>query len=270
MCPTGGEMRPTRSYGRPLGRGEEPGRSEPPRRPGRAWPRCGSSQGNGRRPRLAHSSATAISFPRRRDSALTGTSRSARIFPSDDDVGLVGAQMPRKILVAVDGSETSLKAAEYASLLAGRLKARLTLLHVVLLPLAASGATLQIIRNDLWSRGEIILGRMSALATSRGGTVDGEMAETDRSVVQAIVDFAQPAEVPFLVLGTKGTSGIPKPTERSISGQGLRGDLRQGSAPQRSRPRTRLSAPPRPSKPFLDVSLRFERINQHLAYTKKP
>ena len=119
----------------------------------------------------------------------------------------------KRILVPIDGSETSLLGLGEAIRLAKDQKATLRLLHVVHDFLVAAGyggadyATQ--VRKDLRERGEQIL--MDAAGAARQQQVDAEtrLVETPAgSVGAAIVEVAESWPVDLIVLGTHGRRGI--------------------------------------------------------------
>ncbi len=118
--------------------------------------------------------------------------------------------MPQRIVVAVDGSDPSLKALVYASKLAALTKSKVKVLHVMLLPPGATTKTLDAVRRDMSTKGNEILSKASGIAKSNGVQVETKMVETDHSVEMAIVEFAAGENADLLVLGTRGTSGYAK------------------------------------------------------------
>ncbi len=117
------------------------------------------------------------------------------------------ATLPQRIVVAIDGSEPSFKALSYASKLAGLTKSKVVVLHVMLLPPGTTSRTLEAVRKDLSSKGNVLLAKATSIAKSNGMDVETKMIETNHSVEMAIVDFAAQEKADLLVLGTKGTSG---------------------------------------------------------------
>jgi nucleotide-binding universal stress UspA family protein len=72
--------------------------------------------------------------------------------------------MPRKILVTVDGSEESFTAARYAIEFAEKVKAEVSVLHVMLLPEYLSEEVSHLLEKELGSRGESALKRVRQAA----------------------------------------------------------------------------------------------------------
>lgn len=59
-------------------------------------------------------------------------------------------------------------------------------------------------------RGEGILAKTKGIAAAEEVDIEGNTVETGGSVVKAIIDFAEGAGADLIVLGTRGTSGMPK------------------------------------------------------------
>ncbi len=121
--------------------------------------------------------------------------------------------MYTKILVAVDGSETSLLGLQHAILLAKDQKAALRVLHVVhdywaadgLHGLVRSGELL----NELRERGETILNEAVSLARKQDVVAEAETVETVvGSPGAAIVEYAERWPADLIVIGTHGRRGI--------------------------------------------------------------
>ena len=115
--------------------------------------------------------------------------------------------LPTKILVAVDGSDPSMKALNYASRLAALTSAKILALHVILLPSAVSAKTMDQVRKDSTAKGNEILNVAISIAKKNSIEIETRIAETDRSVEMTIVDLATKEEVDLIVLGTQGTTG---------------------------------------------------------------
>lgn len=113
-----------------------------------------------------------------------------------------------RIVVAVDGSDESLKAVDYALKLAEPARTMITILRVVLLPTGASEQTLQAVKKDMWAKGNVILSRAQRSAELKRDKLETQIVETDHSVVMAIVDYARQEKADLIILGTKGTSGF--------------------------------------------------------------
>ena len=118
--------------------------------------------------------------------------------------------LPKKILIGVDGSDASLKATAYAIKLAQLGQAEVIALHVILLPAYASQKTVDSLREELSARAEEVWERIKKLPDSGDVKFEARVIETNRSVVQAIVDFALKSNVELIVLGTRGFAGVAK------------------------------------------------------------
>jgi nucleotide-binding universal stress UspA family protein len=141
---------------------------------------------------------------------------ACRVF--DDLVGLFG-----RVLVAVDGSEFSRRAADVAVRLCKSLGAELLVLHVVQQPpylFAAAGVPPTALkqffddaRAEGWRYVEEVLGK----ASDEGVRARGEVLERAPSVVEAITTFAANEKVDLIVTGTRGLSGFKKVVLGSVA-----------------------------------------------------
>lgn len=114
--------------------------------------------------------------------------------------------LPKKIIVAVDGSEPSMKAVSYAAKLAKLAGSRLTILNVILLPTFASPKTLENLRKDLSSKASQILEKSKGIAGAASVDSESKIVETDCSVVEAIIESSENEKADLIVLGSRGTT----------------------------------------------------------------
>ena len=121
--------------------------------------------------------------------------------------------MYKKILVPIDGSETSALGLQHAILLAKDQKAALRLLHVVHDYLVADGlhgvdSSGELLR-ELRERGQTILADAASSARKQGVEADTKCVETPLGPVgAAIVECAEQWATDLIVLGTYGRRGI--------------------------------------------------------------
>jgi nucleotide-binding universal stress UspA family protein len=129
------------------------------------------------------------------------------------------------ILVAIDGSENSLRAADWAIDLAKREGAHLFVVNVIPVPVystsSQAGSTAPAMkeffdkaRNDA----EVVVKQVVSKAEASGIKVRGEIVENVPSVVEAITDYADEWKVQLVVVGTRGLSGFKKLLLGSVSG----------------------------------------------------
>ena len=121
--------------------------------------------------------------------------------------------MYKKILVPVDGSETSLLGLQHALLLAKDQKATLRLLHVVHDYLIAEGrhglARSGELLKELRESGQTILKDAASSARKQGVAADTESVETPMGPVgAAIAEYAEQWPADLIVIGTHGRRGI--------------------------------------------------------------
>jgi len=121
--------------------------------------------------------------------------------------------MYQKILVPVDGSDTSLAGLQHAILLAKDQQAAVCLLHVVHDYLLADGRhgivkSGELLR-ELRERGEEILKDAAALAARQGVASDQQIVESPMGPVgAAIAEFAERLPADLIVIGTHGRRGL--------------------------------------------------------------
>ena len=127
-----------------------------------------------------------------------------------------------KILVCVDGSESSMRAADYAIEMAEKHESQIISLYVVVSQLGyaySSGAfglvtpnTINELLDKSKQEARKWFDEIEKKATARGVKVKTEMVASPTSIVPAIVDYAEKNKVDLIVTGTKGRrrSGFAK------------------------------------------------------------
>ncbi|MDW8084553.1 MAG: universal stress protein [Candidatus Caldarchaeum sp.] len=131
--------------------------------------------------------------------------------------------MFKKVLVAVDGSEYSRRAAAVAVGLCQAFRAGLVVVHVVQQPpylFAAAGvppAALKQFFEDARNEGKKYVDEVLQMAGAAGVQADGEILEKAPSVVEAIADYASKKGVDLIVTGTRGLSGFKKLVVGSVA-----------------------------------------------------
>jgi len=128
-----------------------------------------------------------------------------------------------KILVPVDGSKPSDKAAEYAIDIAKRRRANLIAVHVMHLPAYAFAPTpIEVmaaptitpipitVSREKRKIAEKYLKKVENMAKKVGVTVETKIIENRPSIVHAITEIAEKEGCDLIVMGTKGRTGIKK------------------------------------------------------------
>jgi nucleotide-binding universal stress UspA family protein len=125
-----------------------------------------------------------------------------------------------KVLVCVDGSESSMKAADYALMQAKQHGAQVIALNVIVSQLgyAYSAGTFGLVTpstiNDLLEKSkqeaQKWFDEISKNAVANGVKLRTEVVASPTSVVPAIVEYAENNKVDLIVVGTKGRSGFTK------------------------------------------------------------
>lgn len=97
-----------------------------------------------------------------------------------------------------------MKAVSYAAQLAKLSRSKLLIVNVILLPSIASEKTLADLRRDLSAKANQILERSRLVAKSNNAESESKIVETDRSVVETIVDVSEQEKADLIVLGSRG------------------------------------------------------------------
>lgn len=133
-------------------------------------------------------------------------------------------KMFTKILVPIDGSEYSQRAAEYAVRMAKLMGAEIVVLHVTHLPTyaftysAAEGVSPVAIptplplpiSDDEKKATEKLVESVRKMAEKGGVKAETKIIEQHPSIPDAIIEFAAKADVDLIVMGTKGRTGIKR------------------------------------------------------------
>jgi len=117
----------------------------------------------------------------------------------------------RRVLVAVDGSPNSARAARVAVTMAKKYEAELHVLHVIPQPpYMLTPDSLEDYYRDTKKAAERWVDEVVSLGNSQGLKVKGMILEHAPSVVEFISDYAAKNEVDLVVVGTRGLGGFKK------------------------------------------------------------
>ena len=126
------------------------------------------------------------------------------------------ASLPRKILVAVEGSEPSLrdssmKAADYALKFASIAGAEMIAVCVVQIPEYIEENTRESLRKELFAKSGTTLKEVADRARTPEVKCETKVLETSGAIATAICNFASKEGVDLIVLGTRAsTSNLTK------------------------------------------------------------
>ena len=118
--------------------------------------------------------------------------------------------LPRKMLVAIDGSDESLAAANYGIEVARKFGAEIFALNVVLVPQYVSEDVSNRLKKELTSRGETALTKVRRAAEEKSVVVHHKIQTTTKSVVTTICETATNEGAGLIIMGTGGTGGVAK------------------------------------------------------------
>jgi len=128
----------------------------------------------------------------------------------------LAVSLPGKLLVAVEGSEPSLrdssmKAARYALKLASASHASLVAICVVQIPEYIEENTRASLRDELFRKSRGTLDEIEGLSSKSGVKFASKVIETSGGISTAICSFAEKENVDLVVLGTRSaTSSLTK------------------------------------------------------------
>ena len=120
-----------------------------------------------------------------------------------------------KILVAVDGSEQSMQAADYAIELAKKYNAQLTALTVSHIPLSSYGFgsrpdTIKHEREKEMLESQQWIRTIEEAGTRHNISLKTDLIDSQMSVEGTIVEYAESHDADLIVIGTTGRSGFKK------------------------------------------------------------
>jgi nucleotide-binding universal stress UspA family protein len=121
-----------------------------------------------------------------------------------------------KILVAIDGSQPSMEAAEYAIEMAKKDTAQIIALTVNRIPLSSYGLATPEGELKSSQEKEIILeykerlANLEQIAKQHNVELKTEIVNSQMSIDGTIVEYAESADVDLIIMGTRGRSGFKK------------------------------------------------------------
>jgi nucleotide-binding universal stress UspA family protein len=123
-----------------------------------------------------------------------------------------------KVLVAIDGSQSSIDAAAYAAAMVRKNNAQLIVLHVLFSPLGYEYSSGKFGDETIPSSVKQIFGVakneaeqwFNKIKERTGEVIRTEVIVTDTSVAGAIIRYAEEHNVDLIVVGTRGRSAFTK------------------------------------------------------------
>lgn len=120
-------------------------------------------------------------------------------------------------MVAVDGSERSLRTAQRAIEYARQMGGSVVVVHVVQLPEYVAAEAQRKMSQELVTRAEAAFEAARKLASEAGVPLQTKPIETTGSVIAAICDAAATERIDLLVVGTRTTRDVTKLMLGSVS-----------------------------------------------------
>jgi nucleotide-binding universal stress UspA family protein len=131
------------------------------------------------------------------------------------------ASQTKKILVPVDGSDVSLKAARYALGIAKLLDANITCIHVIgALPLLKrmNPALVALYFSQAEKHAKKWIGDVEEMAKKEKSHITSEILIDVQSVPNTIIEYATKQHMDLIVMGTRGSTGAKKLLLGSVAG----------------------------------------------------
>jgi nucleotide-binding universal stress UspA family protein len=120
----------------------------------------------------------------------------------------------KRILVPIDGSSYSMRAAKYAIEVARLQKAQILCIHVIAsLPYGygAAGSAIEQYFEDVTNRAQSWFNKVIEMAKSEGiNDVKTDIFTDARSITDAIVSYASDKSIDLVVIATKGRTGLQR------------------------------------------------------------
>jgi nucleotide-binding universal stress UspA family protein len=120
-------------------------------------------------------------------------------------------------MVAVDGSERSLRTAQRAIEYARLMNGSVVVVHIVQLPEYIAAEAQRKMSQELVARAETAFGAARKLASDAGVPLETKPLETTGSVIAAICEVAATERIDLLVVGTRTNRDVTKLMLGSVS-----------------------------------------------------
>lgn len=127
----------------------------------------------------------------------------------------------KKILVPLDGSDCSMRAAQYAIELAKLQKAQIVCIHILdRMPYGFefSGSSIEDYLQSVENQSNMWFNKVIKMAESQGiKDVKAVFFRDIRSIVDTIVNYASNSSIDLIVIGTRGRTGLQKVLMGSVA-----------------------------------------------------
>lgn len=143
------------------------------------------------------------------------TSTPAIFTDSEHVISGTFSELPKRIIVPLDGSDFSFHAAEYAITLAKLTGGEILCVHAIAdLPyieyMAPSVLTVPRYINEAKKQTEEWFSQVKSKAAKRGVKITAETIFNPPSVAESIINYASQQKADLIVIGTRGRSGIKR------------------------------------------------------------
>ena len=139
-------------------------------------------------------------------------------------MSVLGTRRYQRVMVALDGSESSNRAFQVAVDLTIMLKAELTILHIVEIPTSIYFPSepievdIEKIQGRDLTEWEKLVSQAASLAESKGLRANQKVMRHMGSVAEGIREYADKNGIDLIVVGTRGLGGVKRLVFSSVAG----------------------------------------------------
>jgi nucleotide-binding universal stress UspA family protein len=139
-------------------------------------------------------------------------------------MSVLGTKRFQRVMVALDGSESSNRAFQVGIDLTLMLKAELTILHIVEIPTSIYfppepiEVDVEKIQGREMTEGEKLVSNAASLAESKGLKAGQKVMRHMGSVAEGIREYADKNGIDLIVMGTRGLGGVKRLLFSSVAG----------------------------------------------------
>ena len=139
-------------------------------------------------------------------------------------MSVLGTRRYQRVMVALDGSESSNRAFQVAVDLTIMLKAELTILHIVEIPTSIYfppepiEVDIEKIQGRDLTEWEKLVSKAASIAESKGLKANQKVMRHMGSVAEGIREYADKNGIDLIVVGTRGLGGVKRLVFSSVAG----------------------------------------------------
>src|SRR6266568_4942731 len=137
-------------------------------------------------------------------------------------MSVLGTRRFQRLMIAVDGSESSKRAFQVAVDLTMMLKAELTILNIIEIPTSIYFPTEQVevdkIEGREMTEAEKLVSEAASVAESKGVKAKQKVMRHMGSVAEGIREYADKNGIDLIIVGTRGLGGVKRLVFSNVAG----------------------------------------------------